>query len=126
MDRLTKKQRSRLMSRIKSKWTGPERFAHNILKGNRVRHRMHAAELPGTPDIAFDNEKIAVFIDGCFWHGHGHCRIPENEFWQEKIRKNKARDRRDARRLRKMGWAVRRIWECRLTGERLLIRAPLR
>ena len=120
MDTLTREQRSELMSRIRSKWTGPERFAHGILKGNHVRHRMHGDDLPGSPDVVLDDKKRAIFIDGCFWHGHEHCRIPSEKLWREKIKNNRKRDRRADRRLRTLGWHVTRIWECRLTGERLL------
>ena len=73
--------------------------------------------LPGKPDFAWRSEKVAVFVDGCFWHGHEGCyKAPRHnaEFWEAKVEGNRRRDRRADRRLRALGWKVIRIWECRV------------
>ena len=122
MDMVTAETRSRIMARIRSEWTWPERFAHGILKGHKIRHRMHA-DLPGRPDILLKDRPLVIFIDGCFWHGHRHCRIPDIPFWQAKIARNRARDRRNDRLLRRMGLKVRHLWECQLSSASLLAAA---
>jgi DNA mismatch endonuclease (patch repair protein) len=76
--------------------------------------RMHPAEIAGKPDFVFLKKKIAIFVDGCFWHGCRACRnIPRSNrsFWESKIEKNKRRDRKISRRLKKSGWQVLRFWE---------------
>jgi DNA mismatch endonuclease (patch repair protein) len=80
--------------------------------------------LPGKPDLAFKNRKIAVFVHGCFWHGHPGCakaRIPKTrtEYWRAKIIANKSRDRRVETKLRKLGWRVFVVWQCRIGPARL-------
>jgi DNA mismatch endonuclease (patch repair protein) len=78
MDIMSKKERSKRMSLIKSKWTRPERLVHNFLKGNKIRHEMHP-KIVGSPDIILKDKKIAIFIHGCFWHGCKKCyRKPMN------------------------------------------------
>ena len=77
-------------------------------------------KLPGKPDFVFQKLKVAVFVDGCFWHGCPRCyRAPQtrSEFWRAKVETNRRRDRRVGRQLRKMGWSVLRFWECRLKNE---------
>ncbi len=79
----------------------------------------HDASLPGKPDFTFTSEKVAVFVDGCFWHGCPHCadgHTPKSneDYWSRKIGLNKQRDRQVSRALRGSGWSVVRIWECRL------------
>lgn len=81
--------------------------------------------LPGKPDFAWPREKVAVFVDGCFWHGCPRCYVaPKNNasFWREKIETNRKRDRRVAARLRRTGWSVLRIWECAVPSPRSLRR----
>ena len=121
-DIFTNKKRSEIMSRIRSKWTGPERKAHGILKGHKIRHKMHP-RIFGHPDIGFADGKTVLFIDGCFWHGHAHCRIPDSDFWRRKIAGNIIRDGSNRRKLKRMGYKVRRIWECRLSSASLLAAA---
>ena len=82
-------------------------------------------KLPGKPDFLFRRERLAVFVDGCFWHGCPRCyRIPKQnaEFWETKIGGNQKRDRKVSRQLRKLGWSVCRIWECRLKNPDSVIR----
>ena len=109
-------KRSEIMSRIKSRGN---RSTEGRLRGQLVAAgirgwRMQARDLPGSPDFVFDSERVAVFVDGCFWHGCKRCRnIPASNrrFWQEKIEGNRRRDRRVSRALRRDGWSVVRIWE---------------
>jgi DNA mismatch endonuclease (patch repair protein) len=116
-DRVDKETRSYIMSRIRGKWTAPERGLHNFLKGNRVKHKMHP-KMFGNPDAFLKGSNVVVFVDGCFWHGCPRCgHIPESrkEFWEAKIKRNKARDKRYTKELRKMGYSVMRIWECEIS-----------
>jgi DNA mismatch endonuclease (patch repair protein) len=112
-DNLTPEQRSYCMSRIKGKDTGLEVQVRSALHMKGLRFRKHVKELPGKPDIVFHKARLAVFIDGDFWHGY---RFPlwENkvsDFWKTKISKNRERDRKNHRKLRVMGWTVIRIWQ---------------
>ena len=81
---------------------------------------MHASDLPGIPDFVFDEARLVVFVDGCFWHGCPHCGrgTPKTnrDYWTEKIASNMRRDRSNARKLRALGWRVTRIWEHELKG----------
>ena len=90
-----------------------------LLKANKITGwRRHFAIL-GKPDFAFPNEKLAVFVDGCFWHGCPRCyQQPKQNtaFWKNKVLVNKARDKRVSRKLRSSGWSVCRVWECTLKG----------
>jgi len=113
MDNLTKAQRSLCMSRVRTADTDLETVVCRALHRRGLRFRKHARALPGTPDLVFAAARVAVFIDGDFWHG---CRFPSwrasmSPFWQEKIARNRARDRRNFARLRRQGWTVVRIWQ---------------
>lgn len=112
-DNLTPEQRSYCMSRVKGKDTGLEKKVRSELHRRGLRFRKHVKDLPGRPDVVFPGAKVAVFIDGDFWHGY---RFPEWEqklsaFWREKIKKNMERDARNFRDLRGMGWHVIRLWQ---------------
>jgi len=112
-DNLTPEQRSYCMSRVRGRDTGLERMVRSALHRRGLRFKKHVRDLPGQPDIVFARAKVAVFIDGDFWHGY---RFPVWEpkipaFWQKKIAGNRARDRRNFRRLRGMGWTVIRVWQ---------------
>jgi DNA mismatch endonuclease (patch repair protein) len=113
-DVLTKAQRSYNMSRIRAKDTSPEKKLRKLLYQHGIRgYRIHW-DLPGKPDIVFVKRRIAVFIDGCFWHRCPvHYTQPETrkEFWRKKIESNLARDRKTDTYLRKEGWTIIRIWE---------------
>jgi len=115
-DNLTKEQRSHCMSRIKGKDTGIEKLVRSELHKRGLRFRKHVASLPGKPDIVFRKARVAVFIDGDFWHGF---RFPawRNQlpaFWQKKIAETRKRDQSNFRKLRRMGWQVIRIWQHQL------------
>lgn len=113
MDNLTSEQRSYCMSRIKAKDTGIEKLLRSELHKLGLRFRKHVRDLPGKPDIVFSKAKVAVFIDGDFWHGF---RFPSwedkvSDFWKKKILKNRERDCKNHRRLRDKDWTVIRIWQ---------------
>jgi DNA mismatch endonuclease (patch repair protein) len=117
-DVMTRSQRSRCMSHIRSRDTGPEMLVRKALWGAGLRYRLHA-RLPGRPDVAFMASRVAVFVDGCFWHCCPvHRTQPKGHagFWSEKLRSNVARDRAVAVRLKQMGWAMVRVWEHEATG----------
>jgi DNA mismatch endonuclease (patch repair protein) len=101
------------MSRIKSKDTGIEVRVRSELHRKGLRFRKHVKELPGKPDIVFSRAKVAVFVDGDFWHGYQFRRWREtlSPFWQNKIKKNRERDCKNFHALRNMGWHVIRIWQ---------------
>lgn len=108
--------RSRMMSNIRSKNTSPELLIRKALHARGFRFRVHAKNLPGTPDLVLPKYKAAVFIHGCFWHGH-HCsyfKVPQTRqaFWLEKIGKNQVRDAHQIAALRALNWRVLIIWEC--------------
>ena len=113
-DVLTPAQRKQNMSRIRGKNTGPEIKLRKKLWSQDVRgYRIHC-NLPGKPDIVFTKKKIAIFIDGCFWHKCPYCfQEPEtrNEFWMKKIGTNVERDLKNTRQLQEDGWTVLRFWE---------------
>ena len=112
-DIMSPETRSRVMSRIKGQGTQPEKAVMAELRRRKIYFATHAKELPGRPDIVFRRIKMAVFIDGDFWHG---WRFPLwkhklSEKWQEKISATRERDQRKFRKLRRLGWKVLRIWE---------------
>lgn len=120
-DKMTPAQRHYCMSRIRSKHTRPELTVRRYLWQAGVRYRLHLGTLPGHPDVAIPRRRVAIFVHGCFWHGHScHSRMPATraDYWQEKIRANRARDARDTARLRALGWTVLTVWECELTPRR--------
>lgn len=113
-DPLSKERRSWLMSRIHGANTGPEIALRRALWGLGVRGwRLHVKRLPGKPDLAFGRHRVAVFVDGSFWHGHPSKFSPEklSEYWFDKISRNRERDRAVDAALAGMGWRVIRIWD---------------
>lgn len=124
MDRFSREQRSRTMSRIRAKNTKPELLLRKYLFKRGLRYRLHVRTLPGAPDLVFPGRKVAVFVDGCFWHGHPGCKkatTPKTntDYWRAKIEGNQARDRAVNATLLSRGWHVIRVWECELSSERL-------
>lgn len=112
-DTLTPEQRFRAMSRVKLRDGSLETVIRSELHRRGYRFRKHVRSLPGSPDAVFPKEKIAVFIDGDFWHGYrlSNWEHKLKDFWKAKIRENRARDQRNFRKLRRMGWRVIRIWQ---------------
>ncbi len=115
------------MRRIRSKDTGPEMAVRRMLHALGYRYVLHDRQLPGRPDLAFKARRKAIFINGCFWHGHDCPRgfKPKSnvEFWAEKLKRNRARDKANALELRRLGWKVLTVWECSVNSPR---RAALR
>jgi len=107
------------MSLVKSarNATTEERLAH-LLRSARITGWRRHYDILGRPDFVWRTQRLAVFVDGCFWHGHdcGRKLTPKTNarLWREKINRNKVRDQRVTRQLRRSGWSVYRIWECRL------------
>lgn len=119
MDVHDKKTRSYNMSRIKGKNTKPEEIVRKYLFFKGFRYRKNDKRLPGTPDIVLPKYKTAIFVNGCFWHGHKNCRyfvIPKTntDFWLNKINTNIERDKRKQEALKELGWNVVVVWECEL------------
>jgi len=112
-DIMSKAKRSALMARIRSTNTTPETRVFRALRRRRVYFARHVRGLPGSPDVVFRNGKVAVFLDGDFWHGwrFGRWEIKLQPFWREKIANNRARDASNFGKLRRQGWKVLRIWE---------------
>ena len=124
MDVFDPQKRSEIMGRVRGKDTKPELRVRSYLHHCGLRYRIHDKRLPGTPDLSFPSRRIAIFVHGCFWHGHDGCRkasIPATrpEFWCAKIEGNKGRDRRNETELEALGWKVRVVWQCSITSEAL-------
>jgi DNA mismatch endonuclease (patch repair protein) len=143
-DKMTPEQRHRCMSHIRSKDTKPELKVRRWLWSHGYRYRLNVKSVPGKPDIVMRPYRTAIFVNGCFWHGHGVaeppaeslefrvdslesvksgelssskcCKIPNTnrDFWVAKIRRNRERDRENYRVLQENGWQVIVIWECQL------------
>ena len=112
--------RSVVMSRIRGRDTGPERAMAEAFSSVGLTWESHVRDLPGRPDFVFRNERVAVFVDGDFWHG---WRFPQwrdklSDKWEAKIDATRRRDMRNHRRLRRMGWKVVRIWEHKIEQSR--------
>jgi DNA mismatch endonuclease (patch repair protein) len=124
MDIFDRQKRSEVMSRVRGKDTKPELRVRSYLHTTGLRYVLHDKRLPGSPDLSFPSRKVAVFVHGCFWHGHEGCKkatIPATrpEFWRAKIEGNKERDQRDREALEALGWQVRIVWQCLITDAAL-------
>ncbi len=102
--------------------TKPERRLRELLrKAGYPGYRLHWKQAPGTPDIAYPGRKVAIFVNGCFWHRCPHCTPPHpkshSEFWETKFARNLERDSRKVRQLEAAGWRVITVWECRLRDD---------
>ena len=116
-DRLTPSQRHLCMSHIHSRDTKPELLVRRWLWSHGYRYRLNVKGVPGRPDIVMRPYHTAIFVNGCFWHGHeGCCKIPQSntEFWVNKIRRNQERDKQNYHILQENGWHVMVVWECQL------------
>jgi DNA mismatch endonuclease, patch repair protein len=110
-----------MMAGIKGKNTKPEIRVRKLLHAMGFRFRLHVADLPSKPDIILPKHKSAIFVQGCFWHGHEMCpvfRLPKSrtDFWRKKIGANHLRDDRSKAELIRLGWKVIYIWECAIKG----------
>jgi DNA mismatch endonuclease (patch repair protein) len=113
-DNLTREQRSRAMSRIRRRDTRPELLLRRTLWAAGIRgYRVDDSRLPGRPDITWTRHRVAVFVDGAFWHGHPSQYKPgqHGAYWDDKIRRNVERDRAADAALAELGWAVVRLWD---------------
>jgi len=122
MDSLTPERRSALMKRVKRSDTSPELTLRKALHKLGFRYVIGDKRLPGTPDLAFPRYKAAVFVHGCFWHGHdcrqGRAPSSNVDYWVSKIAANRARDKRKEQAVRDLGWRVYTVWECELKAGR--------
>ena len=137
MDRLSPQQRHNCMASIRSKDTKPELVVRKGLWRKGFRYRLNDKRLPGHPDLVLRKYRTCIFINGCFWHGHNValpqiengeliidnsecCKIPKTnrEFWVNKIRRNKERDKEEQRKLAEMGWHSIVVWECELKPQK--------
>jgi len=119
MDRLTPEARSANMKAVRRKDTAPEMIVRRLLHAAGYRYRLHVKKLPGSPDIVFPGRKKAIFVHGCFWHGHD-CRAgrrPQSrqDYWVPKIARNRERDAASADALSRSGWTSLTVWECEAT-----------
>lgn len=110
---------TKVMKANKGKDTGPEQTVRRLLREiGYPGYRLNWKKVPGRPDIAYPGRKIAIFVNGCFWHRCPHCNLPlpksHTEFWREKFERNVARDEEKTRALEALGWTVITIWECEL------------
>lgn len=128
MDVVDSATRSRMMAGIRSKDTKPEMTVRRYLHARGFRYRLHARDLPGSPDLVLPKYRVAILVHGCFWHRHAGCRFATTpasnaERWNVKFQANMDRDARKLASLREAGWRVIVVWECELRrdpGERLL------
>ncbi len=111
--------RSAVMRAVKSRDTTPERAVRAILRRLAPGYRLHRADLPGKPDIVYGRRKLAIFVHGCFWHGHDcarGARMPKTNagYWRAKIARNRARDETTLAALAALGWRTLVVYECEL------------
>lgn len=115
---------SKVMSKNKGKDTKPELILRKLLWKNGIKgYRIHPKKIPGKPDICFVSIKIAIFINGCFWHRCPYCKLElpkhNNEFWKNKFDRNVKRDKEKISQLKRMDWQVITVWECQLKKEKI-------
>jgi len=121
-DVFTPEKRSDVMRQVKAKGTSPEVKVRRLLTRMGLRYRLHRRDLPGHPDIVMAGRKLAVFVHGCFWHGHDcarGARVPKQnrDYWTAKIGRNRARDEANRAALEALGWTPFVVWECELRDE---------
>lgn len=126
VDKISPERRSANMRAIRNKNTNPELAVRRLTHSMGHRFRLHRKDLPGKPDLVFGPRKKVIFVHGCYWHGHG-CKVggtgakSNRAYWGPKISGNKARDKRNLRALRKLGWTPLIVWECEVrTSIRLI------
>jgi DNA mismatch endonuclease (patch repair protein) len=119
MDNLTRAQRSAAMARVRSRDTKPELVVRRLIYSLGYRYRLYHSKLPGKPDLIFARQRKAIFVHGCFWHGHC-CRAGKNRprsnlsYWSAKLLRNQQRDVANRKALRKLGWKILVLWECQI------------
>ena len=123
MDTVSKKKRSEIMSRIRSKNTKPELAVRKYLSSKGFRYRLHDKNLPGKPDIVLKKHSTVIQVRGCFWHGHS-CKLANypktnRKYWKNKINNNRKRDKKNDKLIKKMGYKLIIINECRIKNNKL-------
>ena len=118
-DVFDKAQRSAVMRRVKGRDTKPEMIVRRALTRLGARYRLHRKDLPGSPDVAMPGRRLAIFVHGCFWHGHDcarGARVPQQnrDYWIAKVGRNRSRDVETRAKLEAAGWRVEVVWECEL------------
>jgi DNA mismatch endonuclease (patch repair protein) len=115
-DKVPENVRSKMMSAVRGKNTGPELAVRTALFAAGYRYRLHRKDLPGSPDVVLSRYRLAVFVHGCFWHGHdcrrGRRPTSNTSFWNNKLDRNRARDADNRAGLEAAGWSVLIVWEC--------------
>jgi DNA mismatch endonuclease (patch repair protein) len=124
-DVFTPAERSAVMRRVKGRNTGPELALRRLLTRMGQRYRLHRKDLPGSPDVVMIGRRTAIFMHGCFWHGHDcgrGARQPKSnaDYWMAKIARNRTRDVSSRAALEAMGWRAVTIWECELKDQAAL------
>lgn len=124
MDKIDRETRSRVMASVRSENTKPEMRVRSAAHKLGFRFRLHRKELPGKPDMVFPSRRVALFVHGCFWHGHDcpHGRrlpVANADYWRDKIRRNVERDIKAQTALMDLGWHPIVIWECQIKGDNL-------
>jgi DNA mismatch endonuclease (patch repair protein) len=131
MDNLTPEARKRAMARVRGRDTGPERIVQDALARLRFKFETNCRDIPGCPDIVLRHRRKLIFVHGCFWHSH-RCasgrKVPKTNvrYWKAKRGRNRARDVRVGRSLRRQGWSVMTLWECQIRSLVTLRRRLLR
>jgi DNA mismatch endonuclease (patch repair protein) len=110
------------MRAVKGRDTTPELAIRRLLRSIAPGYRLHRSDVPGKPDIVFLGRRKAIFVHGCFWHGHDcarGARMPKTntEYWSAKIGRNRARDAKNRERLEEAGWRALVVWECEMRDE---------
>ena len=118
-------KRSAVMRAVKGKDTSPELKVRKLLTGLGARYRLHRKDLAGSPDIVLPGRRLALFVHGCFWHGHDcprGARVPKanRDYWLAKVGRNRVRDIAARAGLEAGGWRVETLWECELKDEAVL------
>lgn len=121
-DKMTPSQRHYCMSRIRGMATKPELLVRHWLWSHGYRYRLNVKSVPGKPDIVLRKYRTAIFVNGCFWHGHEGCSlysVPKSntDFWIAKVQRNRERDLQEYKALHDAGWQVIVIWECQLKSD---------
>jgi DNA mismatch endonuclease (patch repair protein) len=112
-------KRSAVMRRVKGRGTGPELAVRRLIWSLGGRYRLNRADLPGKPDLVLPGRRLAIFVHGCFWHGHDcrrGARVPKanRDYWLRKVARNRARDAAAREALERLGWRIETVWECEL------------
>lgn len=122
VDMFSAARRSEIMAAISGRDTKPELIVRSLLHRMGYRFCLHRRDLPGKPDVVLPKYKTAVFVHGCWWHLHRGCpagRLPtaNREFWKNKLGRNRRRDAKNVRGLKRLGWRVQVLWECEIEGD---------